>query len=129
MQLEQYLEAVPNLLADILAAQRDTTEAITKLTEAIAGVRTKVEAVKNETQQAIAKAATKPGAPATPPAVPSSTATPAVSGPAITYEEARAAIAAIPRPKAIEILKGLGVAKLSELTADKFPAVIEACHG
>jgi hypothetical protein len=42
MSLENFA-AIPDLLADILAEQRATTEAVTKLMETLAGLRTKMD--------------------------------------------------------------------------------------
>ena len=42
-------EAIPDLLADVLQEQRNTNEVLTRLVEAIAGLRTKVASTKGAT--------------------------------------------------------------------------------
>ena len=60
-------EAIPDLLADVLQEQRNTNEVLTRLVEAIAGLRTKVASTKSTAPRAepvVAAANTTVNAPA-----------------------------------------------------------------
>ena len=104
-------EATCNLLANILAAQNQTTEAVVKLAEALAGIRAQKTA--GDTAAAKAEAAK----------VEATSATAAAATP-ITYEQVRDRIVAIPKEDARLILAELGVKKLSEMKAEDFPKVM-----
>lgn len=115
-----------DMQANILAAIEKNTDAVIKLAEALAGIRAKTEAAKVETTKAIEKAKTPPCA-----AHDAETAkveAPAATG-TVTFDEAKKALMAIPTDRARAILKSLGVSKLSELDADRYADVVEACRG
>lgn len=101
-------EAIPDLLANILAEQKNTNEVLTRLVEAIAAIKAPAAAAKAESKKAIAKAAeptaeTMSAAIAEPPAA-STAPTPAA-------------------PAALEYKKDVGPT-FAKLLTDKGPTVV-----
>ena len=121
-------EAIPDLLANILAEQQRTTEAVTKLAEAIAGIKTKPAPVPRETKEP--KAEAKPAESVTEVAEPVTEPPKAgiVTDPAATLKVAQDLLMGMPRPDAVAILGKFGVKRLTELDASKYAEVIAACR-
>ncbi len=128
-------DQIAGLLADILAATRDTNEGITKLTEAIAaGVRTakgQIQEAKVTTDKVIKKAKTAPATELETPATPLSSEQAAVSPPApaastLSYEQARDLIVGLERAKGIALLARFNAKRLSDVPAEKYANLIAA---
>ena len=128
-------EQLAGLLADILAATRDTNEGITKLAEAIAsGVRAakgQIQEAKTTTDKVIKKAKAAPAIEVETPATPLSTepevtpaAAPAVTAP--TYEQARDLIVGLERAKGVALLARFDAKRLSDVPAEKYAELIAA---
>ncbi len=120
-------DSIPNLLSDILVAQRQTNEYIVRLTEAIAGVRAKVEAERSAAPAPLPAAsapATEP-APAPAPAPAAAPAEPA----AVDFDTLKRAFLALAtkdggRARCEAVLKPFGLAKLSEAKPEHYPALM-----
>jgi hypothetical protein len=128
-------DQIAGLLADILAATRDTNEGITKLTEAIAsGLRTAkghIQEAKVTTDKVIKKAKAPPATELETPATPMSSepvaipaAAPAVSSP--SYEQARDLIVGLERATGIALLARFNAKRLSDVPAEKYADLIAA---
>ena len=92
-------EAIPDLLADIIAEQRRTTEAVVGLAQALAGIRAKVEA-----ERAAAPAQTAKVEKTTKAAVDTSVDTPATAA-EVDYEAAKKAVLASYNLKSLQDAK------------------------
>lgn len=129
-------EAIPTLLADMLQEQKNTTEAITKLMETLAGLRTKFDGAAKAAKTVVATAAA-PIADA-----PAATALP-IETPVAAPEPARATVAQLDykadvaptfakllsakgAPAVVAVLSTFGVKKGIELAPAQLPAAL-AC--
>jgi hypothetical protein len=134
--LDKFIDCVPNLLADILTEQQRTTAAITKLAEALAGIR--ANATKYAEQKAITTepAMTAPeAAKATEAVIEKAKAKPVEAAPvaapaadyAATAKKVTDLAGAKGREAAVGILAKFSAKTLKEIPADKFAEVIAAC--
>lgn len=128
-------EQLIGLLADILAATRETNEGITKLAEAIAsGVRAakgQIQEAKTTTDKVIKKAKAAPATEVETLATPLSSAPvaiPAAAPEASTpnYEQTRDLIVGLERAKGVALLARFNAKRLSDVPAEKYADLIAA---
>ncbi|MCX7140815.1 MAG: hypothetical protein NT123_06900 [Proteobacteria bacterium] len=127
-------EAIPNLLADMLQEQKNTTEAITKLMETLAGLRTKFDGAAKAAKTVIATAAAPTAD------VPAATTLP-IEAPAAAPAAAQASTAQLDykadiaptfakllsakgAPAVVAVLSTFGVKKGIELAPAQLPAAL-----
>ena len=133
MSLENFA-VIPDLLADILAEQRATTEAITKLMETLAGLRTKFDGAAKAAKTVIATAAAPiadaPAATALPIEAPVAAPEPAQASTAQLDYKADVAptfaklLTAKGAPAVVAVLSTFGVKKGIELAPAQLPAAL-----
>lgn len=122
-------EQMMNMMADLIQATAANGEAITRLAEALAGIRSKTVAAQAETEKVIAKAKTEPAAPANPPAAPPPAALPVQA--ALDYKADVAPtmaklLATKGAPAVVALLATFGVKKGVDLPADKLADALAA---
>ncbi len=135
MSLDSFA-TIPDLLAGLLAEQRATTEAITRLAESFAGLRAKADGAPKTAKAVIAKSAATL---AEPPAesAPAAEQTPLVSAPPAVIParlEYKADVAptfaklltAKGAPAVVALLAQFGVKKGVELTPEQLPEALAA---
>lgn len=124
-----------DMLARILDAVERTNEAVTRLAEAIAGARAKLEADKAIGKaQAVAVEPPKTEAPKAQPvkAPPPKAETPKAEAPAATYQDAANAVTRLAKAKgreaAVAVLQRFGATKLPDVPETRWGEVVAACE-
>jgi len=116
-------EAIPDLLADIIAEQRRTTEAVVGLAQALAGIRAKVEA-----ERAAAPAQTAKVEKTTKAAVDTSVDTPATAE--VDYEAAKKAVLALiksqGREAAVAVLASYNLKSLQDAKPEQWGPIVQS---
>lgn len=117
-------EAIPDLLADIIAEQRRTTEAVVGLAQALAGIRAKVEA-----ERAAAPAQTAKVEKTTKAAVDTSVDTPATAA-EVDYEAAKKAVLALiksqGREAAVAVLASYNLKSLQDAKPEQWGPIVQS---
>lgn len=115
-------EAIPDLLADIIAEQRRTTEAVVGLAQALAGIRAKVEAERAAAQTAKVEKTTKA-------AVDTSVDTPATAA-EVDYEAAKKAVLALiksqGREAAVAVLASYNLKSLQDAKPEQWGPIVQS---
>ena len=123
-------DAIPDLLADVLQEQRNTNEVLTRLVEAIAGLRTKVASTKGATPRpepvaAVDTTADAPSVDVSAPATQTLATEPAPDLPAVLDYKADVAptfaklLSAKGAPAVVAVLTQFGVKKGAELAPEQ----------
>ena len=119
-------EAIPDLLADIIAEQRRTTEAVVGLAQALAGIRAKVEAERAAAQTAKVEKTTKA---AVDTSVDTSVDTPATAA-EVDYEAAKKAVLALiksqGREAAVAVLASYNLKSLQDAKPEQWGPIVQS---